>query len=128
MQARKGGRQGARRWMTGGLAAAAMALTGSAGAEDIDTSLAKANQCMACHQVDARRVGPSFRVIAERYASVEGAAEYLSHSIRNGGRGRWGAITMPKQPQVSEQDAASLARWILGFAPEKDAAQGQEKP
>jgi len=82
-------------------------------AEDIVIDLAKAKLCMACHQVDERRVGPSLRVIAERYAQAEGALAYLAYSIRHGGRGRWGAIAMPKQPQVSEDEAVELAQWIL---------------
>jgi len=90
----------------------------TAQAEEIDIRLAKANQCMACHQVDDRRVGPALRVIAERYAGSPGALDYLVQSIRNGGRGRWGAITMPRQPQVSEADALKLAQWILTLAPQ----------
>ena len=87
--------------------------------EDVDMALAKAKQCLACHQVDARRVGPSFRLIAERYGVADGAVEYLSQSIRNGGKGRWGALTMPRQPQVSEEEAVQLAQWILKQAPAK---------
>jgi len=103
------------------LAAGFLAMAVSAHAEDIDLSLAKAKLCMACHQVDERRVGPALRVIAERYAQADGALAYLAYSIRNGGRGRWGVIAMPKQPQVSEDDAVKLAQWILTLAPEKNA-------
>jgi len=106
----------ANKWRAAGLlTVGALVQVASAQAEEIDTNLAKRNQCMACHQVDARRVGPSFRVIAERYAGSNGALDYLAHSIRHGGRGRWGVIVMPRQPQVSEADAVKLAQWILAL-------------
>src|SRR3546814_8384184 len=50
--------------------------------------LAKSNNCLACHQVDKKRVGPAFNVIAQRFAGQEGADAYLAGAIRNGGRGR----------------------------------------
>lgn len=78
--------------------------------------LARSNNCLSCHQVDKKRVGPSFTVVAERFAGQEGAESYLADAIRNGGRGRWGAVPMPAQPQVSPADARLLAAWILSLA------------
>ncbi len=80
-------------------------------------ALAKSKACLGCHQVDAKRVGPSFSAIAQRYADQAGADQYLSSAIRQGGRGRWGAVPMPAQSQVSEQDAQRLAQWILSLRP-----------
>lgn len=77
--------------------------------------LARTKQCLACHQVDTKRVGPSFVVIAERYADASGAQQYLADTIRQGSRGKWGAIPMPAQPQVSPLDATDLAAWILSL-------------
>lgn len=74
---------------------------------------AKANVCLSCHQVDKQRVGPSFQAIAERYGHVEGAINYLAITIREGGRGRWGVVPMPAQPQVSHADALIIAQWII---------------
>lgn len=79
-------------------------------------ALAKSKACLGCHQVDAKRVGPS-SAIAQRYADQAGADQYLSSAIRQGGRGRWGAVPMPAQSQVSEQDAQRLAQWILSLRP-----------
>jgi|SRR5690606_7415550 len=80
---------------------------------------AKANVCLGCHQVDKKRVGPSFEAIGERYLPVEGAVDYLVLSIKNGGGGRWGAVPMPSQPQVSHADALVIAQWILDLAAAK---------
>ena len=86
---------------------------GPALAEGIPLERVSANNCFACHQLNAKRVGPSFRLIADRFAGNDGARDYLARAIRSGGRGRWGAIPMPAQPQVSEHDAEAIADWIL---------------
>ena len=88
---------------------------GPAWAQGIELERVTANNCFSCHQVDAKRVGPAFRLIAERFAGNDGARDYLAHAIRSGGRGRWGAIPMPAQPQVSERDANLIAEWILAL-------------
>jgi len=77
-------------------------------------ALAKARACLGCHQVDNKRVGPSFRAIAQRHANKEDVAPYLVQVIRKGGRGQWGAVPMPGQ-SVNEQDAEKLAQWIISL-------------
>jgi cytochrome c len=89
----------------------------SAAAQTTGADLAKARNCLACHQVDAKRVGPSFTLIAERYAGQPSVQDYLADTIRSGGRGRWGAVPMPAQPQVSPADARAIADWILSLTP-----------
>ncbi len=107
-----------------GLAAALWCLALPAAAQTLEgQALAKANQCLACHQVDAKRVGPSFRAVGERFAGTEGAQDYLAKAIRHGGRGRWGAIPMPAQPQVDEQEAKDLASWILSLGDKSPPAE-----
>lgn len=80
-------------------------------------SLAQQRQCLSCHQVDSQRVGPPFRSIAQRYGNGphDAIVDYLARSIMQGGRGRWGAVPMPAQPQVSQADAQALASWILSL-------------
>lgn len=85
---------------------------------DTDVQFARSKQCLACHQVDTQRVGPSFTAIAERYAGVPAALQYLAGTIRDGSRGKWGAIPMPAQAQVSVTDATRLATWILTLGEE----------
>jgi cytochrome c len=76
-----------------------------------DPALATKNNCMACHAVDKKLVGPSYRDVAKKYAGT--SADALATSIKKGGAGKWGPIPMPAQPQLSDADAKNLAAWIL---------------
>jgi len=106
-----------------GLFIAAALLAGAAAhANDAGQALAQRSVCLACHQVDAKRVGPSFRTIALRYAGNEAAAEYLARTIRDGSRGLWGAIPMPAQRHVDPATALLLAEWIMSLAPDQNSA------
>ena len=85
-------------------------------------ALAKRMVCMGCHQVDSKRVGPPLRVVAERYAAAgqeDAMTEYLANKIRSGSGRVWGAVPMPAQSHVTEENARALARWILSLAPAK---------
>ena len=79
-----------------------------------DQALANARNCMACHAVDKKLVGPSYKDVARKYASDKTAADKLAAKIIKGGSGAWGAIPMPANPQVSEAEAKKLAVWVLG--------------
>ena len=96
---------------------AGLLLSGTANAGDPGRELAQRSVCLACHQVDTKRVGPSFRDIALRYAGMEAAMPHLERSIREGSRGLWGAIPMPAQRHVDPATAKQLAEWILSLAP-----------
>ena len=80
---------------------------------DAGLELARKKNCLGCHQLDSKRVGPSFQTVAQRHNAQPGSLEYLAGSIRQGGRGRWGAVPMPAQPHVNQQDALQLAQWII---------------
>jgi cytochrome c len=79
-----------------------------------DPALAASKNCMACHAVDKKLVGPSYKDVAKKYAGQAGAADKLAAKIMKGGSGVWGAIPMPANPQVSEAEAKKLAAWVLG--------------
>jgi len=84
----------------------------AAGASSIDRLLAD-NGCMACHAVDKRLVGPTFREVSAKYKNDGGAAVYLARKVKEGGAGAWGPVPMPPHPQISDGDVARLARWVL---------------
>ena len=71
------------------------------------------NGCMRCHAMERPYVGPGFAQIAERYRNDKNAEAYLADRIRNGGAGEWGRALMPRHPRIGEEEARSLARWVL---------------
>ena len=78
-----------------------------------DEALAKAKNCMACHSVAAKVVGPAYKDVAAKYKGDKAAADKLAAKIMKGGSGVWGAIPMPANPQVNEAEAKKLAAWVL---------------
>jgi len=78
-----------------------------------DEASLKKNNCIACHNIDKKLVGPSYRDIANRYRGQSDAADKLAKKIRAGGSGAWGPMPMPAMPQVSEAEAKRLAEFIL---------------
>ena len=78
-----------------------------------DLQLATAKNCMACHAVDKKLVGPSFKDIAAKYAGQADAAGKLEGKVLKGGSGVWGPVPMPANAQVTPADAKALVAWIL---------------
>jgi len=78
-----------------------------------DQALAQAKNCMACHAVDKKLVGPSYKEVANKYSSQKDAVDKLAVKIMKGGSGVWGPVPMPANAQVSEADAKKLAAWVL---------------
>ena len=74
---------------------------------------AQKKNCMACHAVDKKVLGPSFKDVAAKYAGQAGAADKLATKVVKGGTGAWGNIPMPANPQVTEAEAKQLVGWIL---------------
>jgi cytochrome c len=78
-----------------------------------DLALAQSKNCMACHAVDKKLVGPAYKDVAAKYAGQKGAADKLAEKIMKGGSGVWGPVPMPANTQVSEAEAKKLAAWVL---------------
>lgn len=114
----------AKRVLGAAVVMAGIAASASVGhAADLSDSEAKkffnAKGCNACHGVAEMRIGPSYEMIATRYAqNARDAVDVLSWKIRYGGAGAWGAVPMISNPRVSQEEAEAAARWILGqYAP-----------
>ncbi|MEH0164603.1 c-type cytochrome [Roseateles microcysteis] len=71
--------------------------------------------CTACHGIDSKLVGPSFKDVAKKYAGRADADTYLAGKIRAGGSGVWGGIPMPPQT-LSDAEAATIAQWLKAGA------------
>lgn len=79
-----------------------------------DQALAQKKNCMACHAVEKKVVGPAYKDVAKKYAGQNVEAK-LAAKIKQGGSGVWGAIPMPANPQVSDAEAKQLASWVLSL-------------
>jgi cytochrome c len=79
------------------------------------TSLATKNNCLKCHAVDRRTVGPSFKEIGARYRGDPGAADRLVARVRRGSAGSWGNVPEPPQTNVSSADLVTIVTWILAM-------------
>ncbi|MCI5131264.1 MAG: cytochrome C [Candidatus Electrothrix sp. EH2] len=75
--------------------------------------LMKSNNCLACHKVDTKGIGPSLQDIAAKYTGEDDAAAILAKSIKEGSKGKYGEIAMPAQKQVSDDDVKAISEWIL---------------
>jgi cytochrome c len=78
-----------------------------------DQALAQAKNCMGCHAVANKVVGPGFKEVATKYRGDKAAADMLASKIIKGSSGAWGAVPMPANPQVSEAESKKLAAWVL---------------
>jgi cytochrome c len=87
----------------------------AAGPALADQALATAKNCMACHAIDKKLVGPAYKDVAAKYAGQAGAAEKLATKIQKGGSGVWGPVPMPANTQVNEAEAKKLAAWVLSL-------------
>lgn len=85
-----------------------------AGQVHADEALAKAKNCMTCHGIDKKLVGPSYKDIAAKYKADAGAAAMLAGKIKAGGKGVWGAVPMPPN-KVTDEEAQKLAKWVLSI-------------
>lgn len=68
---------------------------------------------MACHAVDKKLVGPSFKDIAAKYKGDPTAQEKLIAKVRKGGAGVWGPIPMPSHPSTNQAELEAITKWIL---------------
>ncbi|HEX5803130.1 MAG TPA: c-type cytochrome [Azospira sp.] len=96
--------------ITVSLLAAAGILT--AGVAQADEALAKSKNCMTCHQLDKKVVGPAYKEVAKKYTAKDEAM--LAEKVIKGGKGAWGAVPMPPN-KVTPEEATKLVKWILSL-------------
>lgn len=85
----------------------------ASGAAMANADLAKAKNCMACHAIANKVVGPAYKDVAAKYAGQKDAEDKLVQKVLKGGSGVWGAVPMPANAQVNEAEARTLVKWIL---------------
>lgn len=89
----------------------------ASGAASASADLAKAKNCMACHTVANKVIGPSFKDVSAKYAGQKDAEDKLTQKVLKGSSGVWGgpSSVMPANPQVSEAEARTLVKWVLSL-------------
>ena len=95
--------------------AIASVIAGNVFAED-GAALAQSHNCLTCHAVDKKKLGPAFKEVAARYKNDKNAQATLEKKVRNGGGGNWGKMPMPATAQsVSDADIKNLVQWLLSL-------------
>jgi cytochrome c len=87
-------------------------LMAAAGPAFASAELAGKKNCMACHAVDKKLVGPAYKDVAAKYKGQKDAVAMLATKIQKGSSGVWGSIPMPANP-VTPEEAKQLATWVL---------------
>ncbi|GMV57559.1 c-type cytochrome [Betaproteobacteria bacterium PRO7] len=97
------------------LAVALCAALAASGAARADEALAKKHNCVACHQVDKKSVGPAYKDVAKKYKGQADAVAKLSDKVKKGGSGVWGPVPMPPNAAVPDADIKKLVEWVLAM-------------
>lgn len=77
--------------------------------------LIKTSDCLTCHKVDAKIVGPSYTDVANKYEATDVNIELLAGKIISGGAGIWGDIPMSPHPAITTDDAKAMVKYILSL-------------
>ncbi|WP_296227831.1 c-type cytochrome [Ralstonia sp. UBA689] len=94
------------------LASTAFGVASAHAAPDMQ-AMAEKNGCFSCHSVQNKIVGPAFVDVAAKYKGDTEAPARLANKVREGGKGVWGRIPMPPHPNLREDEATQLVRWVL---------------
>jgi cytochrome c len=97
------------------IAAAGLMVAGSALADD-GAALLKKGNCMGCHKMEGKLVGPGFAEVAKKYKGDAGAQAKLETKVAKGGAGVWGTMPMPAMGNVKPEDIKGMVTYILGLA------------
>ncbi|HNZ56075.1 MAG TPA: c-type cytochrome [Methylophilaceae bacterium] len=87
-----------------------------AGQASANQALAQKSGCLACHSIDKKVLGPSYKDVAAKYKGDKTAEAKLIEKVKKGGSGTWGPMPMPaNSPQVKDEDIKTIVQWILAM-------------
>ena len=95
------------------VAVAAVGTLFMAGTASADQALAQKSGCLACHSIDKKVLGPSYKDVAAKYKGDKTAEAKLVEKVKKGGSGTWGPMPMPANTQVKDEDIKTLVKWVL---------------
>ena len=97
-------------------AVASLLFAGPAFSSEEMMELLKENNCLGCHRIDAKRVGPTYKKIAQKYRGDPNAAAILEKKIVTGGNGVWGTMPMPEfSNRIPPEDMKAMIAFILSL-------------
>lgn len=79
--------------------------------KDEGLALIEGADCLACHKIDSKLVGPSYQDVANKYTEAD--LDYLSQKIIDGGKGVWGEVPMNPHPEMQKENAQKIVKYIL---------------
>ncbi|MEX0636049.1 MAG: c-type cytochrome, partial [Ferruginibacter sp.] len=77
------------------------------------------SDCWSCHKINDPSIGPSYREVAAKYDTTQANYKLLAGKIINGGKGVWGEVPMNAHPDISQEDAIAMTKYILLLNPKK---------
>ena len=87
------------------------------------SKLIASNDCLTCHKIDGKSIGPSYRQIANKYEMNQGNIENLADRIITGGKGLWGQNAMTPHPKLAEPQAEEMVKYILSLRNQPDTTK-----
>jgi cytochrome c len=73
------------------------------------------NDCMTCHELDKKKIGPAYTEVAKKYENTDANVDTLVSKIKHGGSGNWGQVPMTPHPDLAEADAKEMVKYILSL-------------
>jgi cytochrome c len=87
----------------------------SASSPEPGAKLIAASDCLTCHKVDTKVIGPAYKDVAAKYPATEANIDTLANKVIKGGKGHWGDIPMAAHPALSVADAKTMVTYILSL-------------
>lgn len=82
---------------------------------DDGAALIAKSDCIGCHKIDKKLIGPAYIDIANKYEINDKNIELLANRILKGSKGIWGPLPMSAHPTVSQEDATTMVKYILSL-------------
>ncbi|MES2375330.1 MAG: c-type cytochrome [Bacteroidota bacterium] len=73
------------------------------------------NDCLSCHKMDIKIVGPAYKDVAKKYPATAANYEMLTQKVIAGGSGNWGDVPMSAHPSVPPADIKKMVQYILSI-------------
>jgi len=73
------------------------------------------NDCLTCHKIDQKIIGPAYIDVANKYTSSPAVIDTLAMKVIKGGSGNWGTAAMLPHPNLSMGDAREMVQYILSL-------------